>query len=144
MTEQNTLFDDVPIVDEEAPVIYSKKAIWCFSVLFTTIFGGVLLMQNLKDVGKKKEAYLILLFSILYTAASIAIVNIPEKSTSSLTFLCNGIGGAILSEYFFLKYFPATRKYGKKKIWKPLLISIAITIPFLLAVIYSISMGQPT
>jgi hypothetical protein len=122
---------------ENNPKIYSKRAIMGFSVFFSAIFGAVLLMQNLRDIGKKKEANVILLLSILYTAISIYIVNIPEKPTSSLSFLCNIIGGAVLSEYFYQNHFPEDEKYEKKKIWKPLIISIIITIPFFLALIYS-------
>lgn len=116
--------------------IYSKKTIWGFSIFFSAIFGAVLLMQNLKDIGKKKEAHLILILSILYTAITIYIVNIPEDTKSSPALLCNMAGGLILTEYVYKKYFPLDRTIKKKKIWKPLIISIIITIPFILALIY--------
>ena len=129
--EQDSIFSP------ENPKIYSKKAIWGFSIFFTSIFGGVLLMQNLKDIGKKREANIILGLSIIFTAISIFIVNIPDKPQTPLTYLCNMAGGAILTEYFFKKYFPNDNIYEKKKIWKPLIISIIITLPFVLALIYS-------
>lgn len=129
--------DDLAAITPSNPKIYSKKAIWGFSFFFSAIFGAVLLMQNLKDIGKKKEANLILLLSILYTAITIYIVNIPEKPTSSLTYLCNIVGGLILTEYFYKKHFPLDQAIEKKKIWKPLIISTLITIPFILAIIYS-------
>ena len=138
MENENKPLDEGSIITPESnPKIYSKMAIRGFSIFFTSIFGGVLLMQNLKDIGKRKEANMILLFSILFTAVSIYIVNIPEKPKSSLTMLCNLIGGYILSDYFYKKYFPTDDNYEKKKIWKPLIISILITIPFVLALIYS-------
>ena len=130
--------EDLPVMNESNPKIYSKKAIFGFSIMFSAIFGAVLLMQNLKDIGKKKEANIILLLSIIYTAITIYIVNIPDKPITSLTYLCNMIGGAILTEYFFKKSFPNEETFEKKKIWKPLIISILITIPFILALIYSI------
>ena len=118
------------------PKIYSKKAIWGFSILFSAIFGSVLLMQNLKDIGKKKESYIVLILSILYTALTIYIVNIPEKPKTSLTYLCNAIGGLILTEYVYKKHFPNDQNIEKKKIWKPLIISTLIIIPFIIAGIY--------
>jgi hypothetical protein len=136
MMEDKIQQDSLTLTIENNPKIYSKQAIRVFSILFTTIFGGVLLMQNLKDIGKKKEANMILIFSIVYTAISIYVVNIPEKPNSSLTFLCNIIGSAILSDYFFQKYFRSGENFVKKKIWKPLIISILITIPFVLALVY--------
>jgi hypothetical protein len=135
MEPQQDLLDET--IFESTPKIYSKIAIRGFSIFFTSIFGGVLLMQNLRDIGKKKEANIILLLSLLFTAVSIFIVNIPARPNTSLTYLCNIIGGYILSEYFYKKYFPNDNMYEKKKIWKPLIISILITIPFILAIIYS-------
>ena len=135
--EINQLEEDVTLNTESKQKIYSKKAIWGFSVIFTSIFGGVLLFQNLKDIGKKKEANLILLYSILYTIVTIYLVNIPDKPKSGISFMCNMVGGYILSEYFFNKYFLNPDDYDKKKIWKPLIISILIIIPFIFVLIYS-------
>lgn len=116
--------------------IYSKKAIWGFSVFFTPVFGGILLRQNLIDCQKIKEANMVLLASTGFTILTILITNSMEKTSSLLTFGLNMAGGAILSEYFFKKYFPED-DYEYKKIWKALLISVLITIPFLLAILYA-------
>ncbi len=122
---------------EKQPRIYSKRTIFGFSIFFSTIFGAVLLMQNLKDIGKKKESYIILILSTLYTALTIYIVNIPAEPKTSLTYLCNMAGGLVLTEYIYKKNFPNDQNIEKKKIWKPLIISILITIPFFLAMFYS-------
>lgn len=121
---------------EDSVRIYSKKAIFGFSMFFAPIFGGVLLRQNLIDSNRKKEANVVLLTSIVFTVFTILIVNSFEKATSALTYLVNMGWGAILSEYFFKKYFP-NENYEYKKIWKALSISIAIIIPFLLAILYA-------
>ena len=123
-----TLYNDVKI--------YSKKAIWGFSLFFAPIFGGFLLRQNLIDIKKKKEANMVLLYSIAFTFLTILIVSGKENTTRSLPYLLNMIWGAILSEYFYIKYFP-NENYKYKKIWKALIISIIITIPFVLAMIYA-------
>lgn len=138
MENENATMEQMEIIDETAyPKIYSSKAIWGFSIIFSSIFGGVLLMQNLKDTGRKKEGNLILLYSIIFTIVTIYIVNLPEKPISNAAFLCNMVGGGILSYYFQKKYFPNEESYEKKTIWKPLIISIVITIPFIWALIYS-------
>ena len=135
MTEENnSLITDETL--ENDVKIYSKKAIWGFSLFFAPIFGGFLLRQNLIDIKKKKEANIVLLYSIGFTVLTILIVSSKENTTSSLTYLLNMIWGAILSEYFYIKYFP-NENYKYKKIWKALLISIIITIPFVLAMIYA-------
>ncbi|WP_243347310.1 hypothetical protein [Parabacteroides sp. FAFU027] len=117
--------------------IYSKRAIWGFSIFMTPIFAGVLLMQNLKDVGKKKQAYLALLISLAFTLFTIVVVNSIEAKSNSISYLCNMIGGVVLSEVVFKKHFPNAEEYEYKKIWKPLIIAIALTGLFLACYIYS-------
>lgn len=114
------------------PFIYSKRAIWGFSFFFTPIFGGILLMQNLKDIDKKKEANLVLVLSILMTVLTIIIITIFKINGRSISFLCNMGGAAILTEYFYKKYFPDEADYEKKKIWKPLIIGVVICVAFIL------------
>ncbi|MES2725847.1 MAG: hypothetical protein V4643_02005 [Bacteroidota bacterium] len=120
------------------PKIYSKQVIVFFSVFFSAIFGAVLLMQNLKDAGKRSEANKVLFYAILYTVLTIFIVNIPAKPQTALSFICNFAGGIVLGEVFFKKHFPNEEAYEKKTIWKPLFISFLILVPFVLAMIYSI------
>ncbi|OWP61950.1 hypothetical protein CDA63_16755 [Hymenobacter amundsenii] len=135
MTEENNL-TMTEFNQDNAFEIYSKKAIWGFSIFFAPIFGGVSLRQNLIDDNRKKEANIVLLVSIVFTVLTILIVNSVESKTNSLTYLLNMGWGAILSEYFFKKYFP-NDNHEYKNIWKALLISIAIIIPFILAIIYT-------
>ena len=118
--------------------IYSKKAIFGFSVCFTTVFGGFLLMQNLKDLGKKKEGNIVLIFSILYTTVSIILINLISSNNTTKTYIFNVFGGVLLGHYFFTKYIPNEEEYETKAIWKPLIISILITIPFIWALLYSL------
>jgi hypothetical protein len=123
---------------EEIVKIYSKRTVWGFSILFTTIFGGVLLMQNLLSLNKKKEAYQVLAFSIIYTALGIYLANISETPNTSINFAVNAVGGIILTEFFFKRNVPDESNLPKKKIWKALIISLLITLPFTVAIIYSL------
>ena len=116
--------------------IYSKKAIFGFSTFFSPVFGGFLLRQNLIDSNRRKEANIALLVSIFLTAFTMLIMNGFHIKGGSFAYFLNMIGGIILSEYFFKKNFP-NDNYEYKKIWKALLISIAVTAPFLLAMIFA-------
>jgi len=126
-------------MEEKLPKIYSKKAILGFSIFLSTLFGGVLLYQNLIEVNKKKEAYTVLAISILLTILTVIIVNIPENPKSSLAYLCGLGGGCLLSYYFMPKYFPDEEKYPQKAIWKPLIIAVIIVAIILFSVIYTAS-----
>ena len=55
----------------------------------------------------------------------------------SVALLCNIASAAILSEYFYKKYFPDEADYEKKKIWKPLIIGVIITVVFVWLVFFA-------
>lgn len=123
--------DNNPDYDVE---IYSRSAIWGFSIFFSTIFGGILLMLNLRAAGFKKAANQVLLFSVAYLLVSSLLLNALGASPyTALAF--NMIGAAILTQYFFNKYFPET-DYYPKSIIMPLLISVLVCIPILLFMYY--------
>jgi tetratricopeptide (TPR) repeat protein len=118
--------------------LYPKRAIMGFSIFFTAIAGGVLLMQNLRAIGKRKEAIFVLIFSVIYTGILLYVLNLPWQHTSSLSFVLNLGGGIILTEYFSRKYFPNTNNYQQKRIWSPLVIFTLICAAIFLAFLYSL------
>jgi hypothetical protein len=128
---------------ENGVAIYSKLAVLLFSIFLGPLIGGILLMLNLRSVGCKREGTQVLVFSIIYYfASSILIAYIinalgialdnkaalqnPKIIVSLL--ILNIIGGGILAEYFFKKYFPHN-DYEHKSIWKPLIVTLLILIP---------------
>lgn len=121
------------VTDLDSPQFYSPRAIWGFSVFFTVIFGAVLLSSNLTD---KKAKGLVIGLGVLYTALVIIIMNLLPQPNTGLTIGLNGGGAFILTKLFWDKYVGKETKFRTKPIWKPLIISIIITIPFLLAIIY--------
>lgn len=123
-------------MEHNFPKIYSRKTILGFSVFLSMLFGGVLLYQNLMDVKKKKEAYLVLGISILFTMVVICIGSLQEHPKSSLGYISGLLGGSLLSYYFVPKYFPDEEQYPKKPVWKPLIIGILIFAGFMGLVIY--------
>ncbi len=131
LNKENKYFTD----DPNAPELYTKTAITMFSTVFSTIFGAVLLMSNLKAVNNKQARFWVLIFGIGYTAVIITVVN-QFRTNTNLALLFNFGGALILTEFFWNKHIGKEQKHRKKKIWKPLIISIIITIPFILAIVY--------
>ena len=134
--ETNQLENSFKTEQNEIPKFYSKKAILGFSIFFSSIFGGILLIQNLKEIGMKKEAKTVLNTSVILTVLPFLLAWLMEKEVSTYTFLVNIIGGLVLSEFYFGLYIPKEQIFESKKIWKPLLISLLITIPLLASAIY--------
>jgi hypothetical protein len=119
--------NESPFEELEIPILYSKKAIQGFTILFSTIFGAVLLMKNLKDMNKPKARAEVLVFGIAYTIFSIVLLNYLPK-TFFITLLFNIIGYAVLVEYYWNKNLGKNLQHRKKEIWKPLIISISILV----------------
>ncbi|OKS85170.1 hypothetical protein [Mucilaginibacter polytrichastri] len=132
--QENDDYIENPQEDDNYDIeIYSKRAIWGFSIFFSTIFGGVLLMTNLREAGYKREANLVLIFSVLYTLIGSVVMSYIGIQSSAFAIIFNGIGAAILTEYFFNKYFPED-DYFPKSITKPLIISLVICVAIVLFV----------
>jgi hypothetical protein len=116
------------------PVLYSKKAIQGFTIFFSTLFGAILLMSNLKEMNKPKARMQVLVFGIVYTVLSSFLLNyLPRMFFISIIF--NLIGYAVLIEYFWNKNLGKNLEHKKKKIWKPLIISLLFTLIMLFILI---------
>ena len=109
------------------PVLYSKRAIQGFTIFFSTLFGAVLLMSNLKKMNKPKARVEVLVFGISYTFLTIILLDYLPK-TFFLTILFNLVGYAVLVEYFWNKNLGKELQHQKKQISKPLIISFAILV----------------
>jgi uncharacterized membrane protein YidH (DUF202 family) len=126
--------------DKKLPKIYSRHAILGFSIFFSTLFGGILLYQNLISAQKKTEAYIVLAVSVVLTIITIIIGGLQENPKSTYAYVSGLLGGCLLSYFFVPKYFPDEAQYSKKSIWIPLLVGLAITAIFVFFIIYSTSL----
>jgi hypothetical protein len=123
------------VTDPEAPALFSQRAIWGFSIIFAVVFGAVLLSSNLKDKGNAR--WVVLAFGVLYTGLTIFVLSFVKGPSAGFSIGINATGAWIMNQFFWHKYVGQQTKYRAKPIWVPLIISIIITIPFLLAIIYS-------
>lgn len=121
--------------EDPVPQLHSKRVITVFSGLFSTIFGAVLLMYNMKQTNNPKGRIHVLLFGIIWTVGSILTINYLELP-GNLTIIFNLLGAGILNEYFWNRFIGKELKFRKRSWVKPAIISVVITIPFILAVMY--------
>ena len=113
------------VKDQEAPVLYSRLAIYLFTCLCSVIFGGILMAINLKIVNKKEGILEVLLYSIIYTVLMFLLLSQIPRNTL-LTLLLSMLGSFALYNYFWKKYIGVDTKYRTKPIWTPLIIAIII------------------
>lgn len=126
----------INIVDDiNAPQLYSRQVINIFSILFSVLFGGILLAINLKTVNHKKAIFPVLVFSVLYTGLVVFILNLIPGSPTTLTVVFNLLGAIVLYNFFWGKYIGKEFQYRTKPFWIPLVIGVAIFGLFLWAAI---------
>jgi hypothetical protein len=129
----NSIFDEL----KPLPVYYSVMAIRVFCILFTVLFGGVLLAMNLNRTESKKGVWQVVIFSLFYSIAGVAIMNAIPKANSGITLVINA-GGAYIMEYLFWnKYIGKTAEYTKRSVLVPALIGIALAIGFIVVTLIS-------
>ncbi len=126
-------WDKNKVDDIIAPKLYTQRTIWGFSTLFTVIFGAVLLSSNIED---RKAKWIVIGFGVLYTSVAIFVLNLLPRNTG-FTIAVNAGGAYLLTSLFWTKYIDPDVQYRAKPIWTPLIISVLITILFLLALIYA-------
>jgi hypothetical protein len=131
-----------PKIDENAPTLYSDRVIYTFSILFSVIFGGILFARNLKEVDKKSGIYPVIIFSVLYTALSIYVLNLIKVGTGG-TFVLGAIGALIINNLFWDKYIGKGREYHKKSYKKPLIIALVIFTPITILAIWATIVAGP-
>lgn len=119
----------------ENPPIYGKWLILSFCVFFSPAFGGVLLLQNLKDIGQKRVGILVLLVSLLFALLTSLLATTPYKGYGT-DFISKLIFGAILVEFVFGRYFQDEELYPKKSASKPLIIGLALILGLVMIATY--------
>jgi hypothetical protein len=128
------------VSDSFRPPLYSGAAIWVFSLLFSPIVGGILTAQNLKDSGhliaSRKALWgsigaMLLLMGLLY--------NLPSTGRNSSLSMGVGLGGGVALEFYAKKYIGDWKEHPVKRIWKPLLICLAVFVPVIALMIYAVA-----
>ncbi|WP_019037456.1 hypothetical protein [Psychroflexus tropicus] len=138
---QQTAPDDIlenkeeTAIDPDAPSLYSKRVILSFAVLFSSIFGAVLLMSNLKRMQEQKARLQVLVFGLIYFGLTLFLVNTVEIFSRFVIGL-NIIGAIILNEYFWNQYIGKDFKHFKPSWVLPAIISVLICTPIIIGMFF--------
>lgn len=113
------------VENAEAPELYSRKAIYFFTVFCSVFFGGTLMVINLRKVRNKEGQIVVATYSILYGIVSLTILDQFERNTI-ITLLVSMIGSIPLYTFFWRKYIGLKTQYRTKSIIVPLIIALII------------------
>ena len=120
--------------------LYSVRAVRAFSMLFSAIAGGVMTAQNLKDVGQPEAARKALWGSIAYTVAMTwLLMYVPTTSSAGIFPIVVGYVGAMGLEAYAKQFMANRSEFPAKSIVKPLVICLAITVPLIAFIFYSLT-----
>lgn len=123
------------IKDIDAPEYYSQTAIYVFSILFSVLFGAVMMAINLKNAGKRWGTPI--LFGLLFTFGQINLAQFIPHPSLGISLIINAVGVTIMYQLFWNKGIGKDTKYRAKPIWIPLIIGILLTIPLVYFVMKS-------
>jgi len=123
------------IKDIDAPEYYSQTAIYLFSILFSVLFGSVMMAINLKNAGKRWGTPI--LFGLVFTFGQINLAQFIPNPSIGASLIINAVGVAIMYQLFWNKSIGKDTKYRAKPIWVPLIIGILLIIPLVYFVMKS-------
>ncbi|WP_026913890.1 hypothetical protein [Christiangramia portivictoriae] len=115
------------------PALYSKRVIFTFCLLFSTLFGAVIFMSNLKNLKENKGRWQVLLFALIYTMGH--AYTVLNFSMTYVGLILNLAGALILTEYFWNRYIGMNREFIRKSWTKPAIVSALITVPLIVAAV---------
>jgi hypothetical protein len=143
MAGYDSLFNNADKVrqvkDTDAPVFYSKRAIYGFSIVFTVLFGAILFAINVWNSPKRNRAFLVIFYGFAYIVAQVMVGERLHAGTPYA--VVSGILGAYPLNYFFWnQYLGKATLYRVKPVWIPLTIGVVIFGAFILLVLYADNM----
>ncbi len=124
---------DFQVEDPEAPLLYSKGVIFGFSILFSVLFGAIMLAINISKTKNRQKAIWVVLFGLIYVIASVLLA---QNLGSTFSFILIIFGAYLLEALFWNRYIGNSTLYRAKPVKIPLIIGLCIYIPIIILLIY--------
>ena len=115
--------------------LFSKLAIILFSIFGSTLFGAVLLSDNLRQLNLGKKSIGPIVFALIYNLMVSRIIQQFEIPIA--IFPLNFIGGIVLAFVFWKELIGEEEQFKDRPVWGPLVVvvvlySIPSFIPFMI------------
>ena len=111
--------------DQEAPLLYSRLAIYVFTVFCSVFFGGVLMFLNLRRLNNKHGQVVVAIYTILYGAIVYPVLELFDMRISLLN-LVNILATIPFCTFFWGKYVGKATKYRTESVLIPSVIGSVI------------------
>jgi len=121
----NSDYKNTIVEDADAPLMYSRRAIYLFALFFGGLFGSIMMAMNISKTEKKNNAVIAILFGIVFTALQVYLVSKANPgSGGSFQYLGGLIAAYILNYVFWRNYIGYATFYRARQIWVPLIIGV--------------------
>jgi len=132
----NSAYKHNLVEDTKAPMLYSRRAVYIFTILFGALFGSIMLAINCSKVKTRNGIIWSLLFGIIFTVIQVIGSNYANVG-GSYYYLCGFIAGACIDYFFWNRFIGNTTFYRARTIWTPLIIALLFTAFIIWGTIYS-------
>lgn len=119
--------------DQEAPLLYSRFAIYAFTILCSVFFGGVLMFLNLRKLKNKCGQVVVAIYTVLYGAIAYPVLMQFDMRISLLN-IVNILGAIPFYSIFWGKYVGRDTKYRTESVLIPSIIGSVILALFLILI----------
>jgi hypothetical protein len=139
LTMFNNDYKNVIVEDLEAPIMYSRRVIYFFSVFGGALIGSILAAMNMAKIGKRNEALYTVLFGIVFTVI-LYFVGLRIGSVSSTSYrIAFGLIAAYCLDYFFWKRFIGySTFYRARSFWAPVIVVLTTGMLVVIAMKYGV------
>ena len=120
------------VKDPAAPALYTRKVIYVFTVLFSVVFGSIMLAINVSKTPNRSKAILVVLAGLAYTIVLVAIAQKLHLG-QGFTIITSVMGAYLMEMLFWDRYIGNSTLYRAKPYWLPLTIALVIVALILLA-----------
>jgi len=129
------------VEDPDAPMLYSRRVLYIFTVLCGALFGSIMLAINCSKVKNQAGIAWSLLFGVVFTIIQVIGANYANIG-SSYAILCGLIAALCLDRAFWDRFIGNAIFYRTKPIWGALIIALLLGALILWAAFYNYNRGQ--
>jgi len=130
-------YKNVIVNDPDAALMYSRLALYFFTLFMGAFFGSVMMAMNIAKTENRGKALWAVLFGVAFTAVQITIMESIKNPSSSYSILFGAASAYCLDYFFWRQFIGYATFYRARPIWVPLIIALVLAGLIMLSIIYA-------
>jgi hypothetical protein len=124
----NNSYKSTLVEDPDALYFYSKRAIYIFTILFSVVFGTIMLVINLQKIKNTAGTLWTLLFGVVFFALQTFLTQyLSSESHSVPAYLFGLVAASIIDYVLWPRFIGNATFYRARPIWVPLIIGLLLS-----------------